>query len=520
MRIKLLIIILLCFSLTAFSQKIAVVIAIDGFQYNHIEKLWSKFDNGGFKRAVTLGYSADNVQCGYASKDFLPDYTAIYCGSTPSENGIVGNKIFSALDENLISIVEDGRYNGIGTAIGRSAKNLNTLTLTDVLKSTSPQSKAVSIGLTPEATIAAAGHNADVAVWIDDEAFIATSDYYKRLPIWASTMNTAGIIRNFIKAKWNPSLSLTAYKFKPENISSDNYFYVPNSNTSKELVENFRRTPAANSVIRDLALNAITDEQLGKDNNIDILCLNFNTLPIGNNSAELASAEKEDMYINLDKDLKILFQSIETNIGFDNALIIIVGTQAEQYSHNTLKNSNLETGIFDGRRSMALLNTFLMQKYGQGRWVINYSSGQIFINHALVEKNDIDIEKMKYDIVAFVSTLQGVKNCYSSTDILRASGDENDVMVRLRKSFYPNRSGDVAIVLQNGWQDVDINSKEQVISSVSTKYVPLIIFGLNIPSQRTNANLKIIDIAPTICDLINISYPMDCEGNKFNVRKK
>jgi hypothetical protein len=520
MQYKLLVIIFLVFSLTAFSQKMVVIIGIDGFRYSHVEKLWNNFDNGGFKRAVTLGYLAENVKCGYASKDLLPDYAAIYCGSTPSENGIVGNKIFSALDDNLISIIEDGRYHGIGTTVGRSAKNLHTLSLIDVLKLGSPLSKSVSIGLTPETTIVAAGHSADVAVWIDEEASIATSDYYNRLPTWASTMNTTGIMRQYIKAKWNPSLNLTAYNFQPENISSDHYFYVPNGGTTKELVEKFRHTPAANSVVRDLALSAITNEQLGKDYNIDVLCLNFNALSMGNNSAELASAEKEDIYINLDRDLKLIFQSIETNIGLDNTLIIMVGTQTEQFSYNTLKNSNLEVGIFDGRRSMALLNTFLMQKYGQGRWVLNYSSGQIFINHALVDKNDINIDEMKHDIIAFVSKLQGVRNCLSSTDILRASASEDDEIVMLRKSFYPNRSGDVAVVLQNGWQDVDINSTEQVISSVSAKYVPLIIFGLNIPAQRTNANLKIVDIAPTVCDLINISYPMGCEGNKFIVRKK
>ncbi|MDR3327057.1 MAG: alkaline phosphatase family protein [Prevotellaceae bacterium] len=521
MKIKLLTIVFLFFAINVASQsimpankpKLVVVIVVDGLQSTHLSALWNRFENGGFKRIISQGFTSSNVLFDYVSKDCSSDYASIFTGSTPSKNGIINKNIFSVLDDDLVSIVDDARFHGIGTYAGRSPKNLATLTFTDVLKFTSPKSKVISIGLTPESAIIAGGHSADATVWIDTDAMIATSDYYKRMPTWAAAMNNANTIRNYLKAKWNPLAALHTYIYPSLNLTSDSYFYAPdNSKSTNELVENFRKTPSANSAVRDLSISAIRDERLGKDDFVDILCLNFNVLPLGQNFAEFNSAEKEDIYLNLDRDLKMIFQTIEQYVGFNNCLVVTTGTQTEKFSQNTLAQSKVETGTFEGKRSMALLNSYLMSKYGQGRWILSYYGGQIMLNHALAEKNNVDLEKMQNDIVTFITSLQGVQAAFAASDIRRAASDESDVMVRLKNSYFQNRSGDVSVILYSGWQEVNIDNKASTISSVSPSYAPLIIYGTDISTQKQNSNIKITDIAPTICNILQIPYPSDCIG--------
>ncbi|MFL5752410.1 MAG: alkaline phosphatase family protein, partial [Bacteroidia bacterium] len=43
-------------------------------------------------------------------------------------------------------------------------------------------------------------------------------------------------------------------------------------------------------------------------------------------------------------------------------------------------------------------------------------------------------------------------------------------------------------------------------------HVPLVFFGAGIPNGSTVNNIDIVDIAPTICMLLNIPFPNGCSG--------
>ena len=48
-----------------------------------------------------------------------------------------------------------------------------------------------------------------------------------------------------------------------------------------------------------------------------------------NNTAELNTAEKEDLYLSLDDDIKDLLQLINEKIKISNTLVVVAGTQTE-----------------------------------------------------------------------------------------------------------------------------------------------------------------------------------------------
>ena len=89
-----------------------------------------------------------NVEFNYVAKSSVSDVASICTATTPANNGIVGNKIFSDLSNNFVSIVDDKEYHGIYSSVGRSPKNLVATTFADNLRITSPQSKVFSIALT------------------------------------------------------------------------------------------------------------------------------------------------------------------------------------------------------------------------------------------------------------------------------------------------------------------------------------------------------------------------------------
>jgi hypothetical protein len=241
-------------------------------------------------------------------------------------------------------------------------------------------------------------------------------------------------------------------------------------------------------------------------------------MPVNQDFAELNSAEKEDMYLNLDRDLKELFIVIDQNAGLENTIIVITGTQTEQNSPKTLSKNNISTGKFDGKRSMALLNAFLMAKYGQGRWVLSFNSHQILLNQPLIEKERVNKDEMLKESVAFLKTLQGIENAFIADEITHYSNCGNDVLSRLKNSFYPKLSGDISLVLKSGWQETNIDSQVAQITSVAPNYVPIIIFGANIPAQKSQNIVEITDLAPTICRLLQIPFPNGCVGKPIEIK--
>src|SRR6185503_20740153 len=78
----------------AAKPKLVVVIVVDQFRYDYLERFGDLFGAGGFNRLMHEGALFTN-----ANFDYVPTFTAcghaaISSGSVPALNGIVGNAYF------------------------------------------------------------------------------------------------------------------------------------------------------------------------------------------------------------------------------------------------------------------------------------------------------------------------------------------------------------------------------------------------------------------------------------------
>jgi hypothetical protein len=500
--------------------RLTVFIAVDGLQAEHLALLWNFFERGGLKRLVGSGFYTPNGYCNYLPAGKAADYASLLTGTVPYYHGIVGEKIYSITHDDAVSIVADDNYHGIATDSGVSPKNLLATTVADELKLTSPHSKVYAIGLRAEETVMMAGHLADGAIWLDKNGRLASSDYYKLLPLWASDVNNT-LMDNFLNSKWRPMYALHSYLFAPAEAvgtGTDYAFYTPSPTMSMaDRVRNFRGTPYANTLIKDLAIRALKAESLGSDAATDMLCLQFSAQPVGQTTAEFAMAEKEDLYLNLDRDIRILLAAIDETVGAENTLFVLSGNQTERYSHTTLADKRINSGQFNARRAMALLNSYLMAKFGQGRWVSNYYARQITLNRGLIEKNRLHQADVEQCVVDFLLEFQGVHTAYTSSQIMAASGLPTDMPVRMRNSFFRHRSGDVVFTLLPGWVEVNDKGEHIGVAGCTDIYFPVAISGLKIIPNNTEPTVFISDIAPAICRIMQIPLPNGCIGRMIEL---
>ena len=495
--------------------RLAVIIAVDGLQGEHLSTFMPKFGKGGFRRIISGGAYNPDGHCRYIPSGKCSDYASLASGTTPSIHGMVADHFFSTLDESVISALDDARYESINSALTLSPKNMQSTTLADELKLADPRSKVYSVGLDPQSAIPMGGHLADCALWIDEgTALIATSKYYDAgLPAWAAKINTDNTVGLEMARFWSPENDLTSYMFpartQPAFTGARPIFYqMDASAATEECVRLFKRTPNVNEVIKALAVRALRDESLGTDDSPDLLCVELNALHAASGNGPCA--ETEDLYLRLDRTIGELLDAIDISVGLDNVVIVLTANHTEQSSPQRLASARISSGTFNATRTMALLNSYLMALYGQGRWVSGYYARNIHLNSRLIEDSGIDFDEIQTAAARLMLEFTGVHTAYTRSRIQYVSGSDRDMATKLRNSHFKNRSGDVVFTLMPGWTEVDPEGRTIGLTSRFQANVPIAFLGYDIPPGTTSAAYE--DIVPTLCRLLGIPAPNGATG--------
>lgn len=505
--------------------QLVVNVLVEGLQPEHISRLWNYFGEGGFKRLINEGALFQNTQFNYLAGGFTSDCASLMTGTVPAHHGILGDYFFEQKTREITSITFDGKSVGIGSQENHSPSNLFASTYTDVLKmSTNSQAKVFAIALNASNAVLLGGHTADCAIWLDTESGkLATSSFYEKgLPSWCDKMNTDFSLDNMTNFVWQPLFAPFTYNFPSANddSSKDFIYKAEKYKTVAEKITAFKSTPFANKLVRKLAIETLSEEKLGKTIITDVLSLQFTVNPLVSNSQELLSSEKEDIYLRLDKEIKLLLDSIDLLVGKEKALVVLSANQVGSFSIETMKKNRVNHGKFNASRAMALLNNYLMLLNGQGNWVEGYFPKNIYLNRRLAEKKGIDFKKIQYQAEQFMMEFQGIQSVYTTENLAYTNGSDSDLSQKIKNSTNYKRSGTIFFTLLPGWVEVD--SKDNVIGpSERTHHQTFTVFyGLDIKPQKHTQTIQFVDIAPTLCNLLSIPFPNACIGKIIPLDRK
>ncbi len=503
--------------ITRMAPRLTVIISINGLDNYEIEAFSKMLEPNGMRRLISGVYNP-NATCSYMVTSATTDYASMMTGSTPHYHGIIANRFYSLIDDNIVSCIEDARYEGINTKDMISPRLLQATTLADQIKLNNQKSKVYAIGLTAESAIMLGGHLADGAIWFDDiNAGICTSTFYdKGLPRWADKINREGLIRSTCVNDWQPMFSLPSYQYAPNgsylNGEKPTFINFTDGDDNYDFMKKFRQSPFINDIIKELATRAIRDEQMGTDDATDLLCIEFNAhSPF---DAYTLCAENEDLITRLDRNIKSLLDVIEISVGLENSLIVLTAPHNNP-TQTPQNDSRLSSGTFNSRRAMALLNSYLMAIYGQGRWVSGYYDKNISLNKSLIEDENIKMSEIQDYVAQFMLEFSGVHTAIPAYQIQTAASLTNDMPSRMRNSHYKNRSGDVVFTLLPGWVEYDEKLQRTLYPSITQPYTPIAIWNKEI--KHTKSDIMIEDLCATLCRILQIPYPNACIGRPYQI---
>jgi len=501
--------------------RLVVGIMVDGLQQRHIDLLWNYFDPNGLKKIIGQGTNCRNVSYNIISAGNASDIASVMTGTTPYYSGIVGDYFYNRSDGETQSILQDDNQVGIGTDQTLSAHKLLSSTLADELMLAYPnKSKSYAVAQGAEEAIMLGGHTANSVAWMDDVnmKWITTGYYKDGLSHWADEMNVNGTFRNYATKLWEPLFNINTYFSKPDREDKKlGFVYDPTSKKNKKSSNTIlRNTPSANSMVADLGLRILAGEQLGNDIYPDILLLQFSVRTPFERTTALQSAEKEDMYLRLDRDIQNILQKIDSQVGLDKTLVFMFGNQTDIHSPTELGENKIPAGYFNADRSLALLSSYLMAIYGQEKWISGYYGKNIFLNKEKIEEKKLNFKSIQQTVADFMLDFEGIQSAYTSSQVLTMGGNENSEMARIRNSTNKNCIGDIIITLLPGWVEVDSKRNPVGESNAIFSNAPLYFYGWKIKPQNISTSYKMTDIAPTVSYLMNLPMPNASIGEPIN----
>ncbi|MGH9764285.1 MAG: alkaline phosphatase family protein, partial [Blastocatellia bacterium] len=264
--------------------KLVVVIVIDQFRYDFLERFKGVFGSGGFRRLMDHGAFMENANYIYIPTYTAPGHAAIFTGSDPAYDGIVGNDWYDRETGRRKVMVSDDRAKLV-TNLGAMPSTSSTQpaspriligsTIGDQMRlSNQFKSKVIAISLKDRAAVLPGGKEANGAYWFDPTTgTFLTSDYYMpELPQWVRDFNNRREPDTFYGKVWERSLPAEAYSLSQGSntvVSSPIGRFFPHTITGgadypgEAFNKAFLFTPFASEYLAHFAKAAIDGESLG-----------------------------------------------------------------------------------------------------------------------------------------------------------------------------------------------------------------------------------------------------------------
>ena len=380
-----------------------------------------------------------------------------------------------------------------------SPHRMLTTTFSDELKLFSPQSKVFGISIKDRGAILPAGHTANGAFWMGKSGeWISSSYYYEQLPEWLIEFQQKKPATSYFKGAWK----------------GRGFGYPMDSLLASKGPASVKSTPQGNTYLKDLAIELIKSEELGKDNITDVLTLSFSSTDYIGHQFGPHAQELVDTYIKLDKDIAEILKHINSTVGQENALIFLTADHGVVSVPNELKARKIPAGYFDASNLTTELNNHFSKRYGNNTlgFVLKYSNQQFYLNRKLIEEQKLSHQEVQQLAADYLIGVEGVQYTFTAHQ-LHHNEYQNKFYSLIQKGFNQKRSGDVVIALNSGW--IEWNSPTGTTHGSCFSYdthVPLLFWGKGIQQGVSDEYISICDIAPTVSTLLGISFPNGCTG--------
>jgi hypothetical protein len=485
--------------------KLVVVIVIDQFRGDYLERYRDQFGEGGFRVFLDRGAYFTDCNYDYANTRTAPGHATLFTGSYTSGHGIVANQWWDPQKKKRVTSVEDDatKLVGVGkSGSGASPHNLLSDTLGDELKlATGGKARVFAISLKDRAAVLPAGFSGDAAYWIDRKSgdWITSTYYRPDLPEWVRNFNGSHRAEKYWNREWKDSDGNILGSTKPP------------AGKEKEVgfYEVVGSTPFANDYQLEFAKELVLYEKLGAGAATDLLLISLSANDILGHQFGPDSPQMHSMALELDRSLAEFFNFLGHQVGMANVWMALSADHGVAPLPEFAKTLRLPAANLDAKSLREQINSLLSKKYSKKAdylfdldYPLAWLSEDAFAGHKEADAEAEAGEAMKQ---------VGMAGYFTKSQLARGVTPATELGRRYAHSYSP----------EGGWYVMWIPPPFQVGTAKGTDHaspfsydthVPLAFYGLAFQPGIYRTHAEPVDLAVTLASLLGINAPAQAMG--------
>lgn len=488
--------------------RLIVIITIDQFRADYMERYHDQFGEGGFRNFLERGAYFTDCNFDYANTRTAPGYATLFTGTYTDGHGILSNEWWDSQKKKRVSSVEDDATKLIGiasTAPGASPRNLRSDTLGDEMKlATGGKSRVFAISLKDRAAVLPAGFSGDGAYWIDPRsgAWITSTYYRQDLPDWVRKFNESRRAEKYLNKEWKDSdgklLGSTAPRQGRHGEPAGFY----------ELVGS---TPFANDYQFEFAKELVLYEKLGTGPATDMLSISLSANDILGHQVGPDSAQMRSMALELDRQIADFFNFLGHQIGLANVWIAFSADHGIAPLPEVASTLHLPAAHVDAGSLREQANSLLSKKYARkADYLLELEYPLALLNEEAFTgagRKEDEAEADAGDALVH----SGLAGYFTKSQLAHGATPNTELGRRYAHSYSP----------EAGWYVMGIPNPFAVGTSKGTDHatpfsydthVPLAFYGLAFHTGVYRTHAEPVDLAVTLASLLGINPPVEATG--------
>jgi predicted AlkP superfamily pyrophosphatase or phosphodiesterase len=488
--------------------KLVVVIVIDQFRGDYLERYRDQFGDAGFRFLLDHGAYFPNCNYNYANTRTAPGHSTLFTGAYSNGHGIAANEWWDQKKKRMVTSVEDDATKMVGVPgdkTGASPHNLLADTLGDELKlATQGKSRVFGVSLKDRAAVLPAGFAGDAAYWIDPKSGQwVTSTYYRDdLPKWAQDFNSSRPAKYWDR-EWKDAqgtvLRSTAHR-KGKDGEDASFYEVIGS------------TAFANEYEFEFAKELMVYEKLGQGPATDLLSISLSPNDILGHQVGPDSPEMQQMALDLDRQLADFLNFLGHQIGLANVWIALSADHGVSSLPDAVKKLHIPSANLNAGKLETEINKAITAKFSPG-----HPAGYVKLDYPLAWL-DQDVftavhvrERDAEEAVGEALKQTGMRDYYTKSQLAAGTAPNTPLGRKYLNSYSPEGSWYVM-----GVPDIYTVGPGKGTDHTSPynydTHVPLAFYGLPFQPGTYRTNTEPVDLAATLASLLGINAPTHAVG--------
>jgi len=488
--------------------KLIVVIVIDQFRGDYLERYRNQFGDGGFRMLLDHGAYFPNCNYNYANTRTAPGHSTLFTGAYSSGHGIAANEWWDQKKKRMVTSVEDDAtklVGGIGDKAGASPHNLLADTLGDELKlATQGKSRVFGISLKDRAAVLPAGFAGNAAYWIEPTtgAWITSTYYRDDLPKWVQDFNSNRQAKYWDR-EWKDAQG-TALRSTARRKSKDG--------AEAGFYEVIGPTAFGNEYELEFAKELMAHENVGRGPATDLLSISLSPNDILGHQVGPDSPEMQQMALDLDHELADFISYLGHQIGLANVWIALSADHGVSSLPDVVKKLHIPSANLGAAKLEEQINTSITAKFSPG-----HPAAYVKLDYPLAwldEDAFTAAHVRERDAEAAVGEAMkqaGLRDYYTKSQLATAQVPNTALGRKYLNSYSPEGSwfvmGVPDIYTVGGSKGTDHTSPYNYDT-----HVPLAFYGLPFQPGTYRTNTEPVDLAATLASLLGINAPTHSVG--------